>query len=76
MTFAPAIWKVCSALSSHQFNFFYHIMHPDLHYVVNKILSMTLSLQVFINSPTPVSVSCALENHFPESYIHNHKALE
>ncbi len=26
-------------------------MHPDLYYVGDKILSMTLSLQVFINSP-------------------------
>lgn len=44
MTFAPAIRKVYSALSSYQFNFFYHIMHPDLNYVGDKILSMTLSL--------------------------------
>lgn len=44
MTFTTAVWKVCSALSIHQFNFFYHITHPDLYYVGDKILSMTLSL--------------------------------
>lgn len=50
-------------------------MHPDLYYVGDKFLSMTLSLQVFINSPTPVSVSDSPEMYFCESYIHNRKTL-
>lgn len=48
-------------------------MHPDLKYVGEKDLSMTLSLEVFINSPHPLPLLYSLETLSPEFYAHDHK---
>lgn len=51
-------------------------MHPDLHYMDDKIILMTLSLLVFILPPITISLSDSVEIHLPESSIYNPKGFK